>query len=111
MKVTVGDGGRALYFSRAAIPHLRDRTDAALRDCHVLQHAGVYAYTREALRKWVDLAPHPLEQIERLEQLRPLAQGMAIGVAVIDEPLASGIDTEDDLVRANQTWAAMAGHS
>ena len=50
------------------------------------------------------LPPHPLERIERLEQLRPLAAGMPIGVAVVPEPLAGGIDTEDDLRRANERW-------
>lgn len=109
VKVVIGDRGRALYFSRAAIPYLRDRADAALRDEHVLQHTGVYVYTRSALQAWVELEPHPLEQVERLEQLRPLARGMTIGVAVVDGPLAPGIDTADDLAWANERWAAMAG--
>lgn len=109
VKVVIGDRGRALYFSRATIPYLRDRADAALRDQHVLQHTGVYVYTRSALQAWVELEPHPLEQIERLEQLRPLARGMTIGVAVVDGPLAPGIDTADDLAWANERWAAMAG--
>jgi 3-deoxy-manno-octulosonate cytidylyltransferase (CMP-KDO synthetase) len=52
------------------------------------------------------LPPTPLEQIERLEQLRPLAAGVPIGVAVIDEPPRPGIDTEADLARANREWAA-----
>jgi 3-deoxy-manno-octulosonate cytidylyltransferase (CMP-KDO synthetase) len=55
----------------------------------------------------VALSPHPLEQIERLEQLRPLAAGMAMGVAVVNEPLRGGIDTEDDLARANSDWTAL----
>ena len=109
VKVVIGERGRALYFSRAAIPYLRDRADAPLRNAHVLQHAGVYVYTRSALREWVESESHPLEHIERLEQLRPLARGMAIGVAVVDGPLAPGIDTADDLAWANERWAAMAG--
>ena len=109
VKVVIGEGGRALYFSRAAIPYLRDRADAALRNEHLLQHTGVYVYTRSALRIWVELEPHPLEHIERLEQLRPLARGMMVGVAVVDGPLAPGIDTADDLAWANERWAAMAG--
>ena len=48
----------------------------------------------------------PLEHIERLEQLRPLAAGMPIGVSLIDEPVRPGIDTEDDLERANRDWTA-----
>jgi 3-deoxy-manno-octulosonate cytidylyltransferase (CMP-KDO synthetase) len=54
----------------------------------------------------VALPPHPLERIERLEQLRPLAAGMTMGVAMIDEPLRGGIDTEADLERANAEWSA-----
>jgi 3-deoxy-manno-octulosonate cytidylyltransferase (CMP-KDO synthetase) len=110
VKVVVGDDGRAMYFSRAPIPYLRDQADhGKLGEC-VLQHIGVYAYSREALQKWVSLPQHPLEQIERLEQLRPLAAGMAIGVAVTNEAPASGIDTEEDLERANARWNSfMAG--
>jgi 3-deoxy-manno-octulosonate cytidylyltransferase (CMP-KDO synthetase) len=105
VKVVRAEDGRALYFSRAPIPYLRDAADAARRDPLVRQHIGVYAYTRTALQQWVGWAPHPLELIERLEQLRPLAHGLAIGVA--DVPHADGgIDTEDDLVRANARWAS-----
>ena len=110
VKVVVGDDGRALYFSRAPIPYLRDRADSAKQAERTLQHIGVYAYTREALREWVSLPPHPLEEIERLEQLRPLAAGLPFGVAVTNEAPASGIDTEEDLERANARWDAfMAG--
>ena len=49
--------------------------------CH---HVGVYAYTPDALARWVALPVHPLERIERLEQLRPLAHGMRMGVAIVD---------------------------
>lgn len=104
VKVVTGDDGRALYFSRAPIPFLRDPADASIRTSRIRQHIGVYAYTRDALRAWVSLPPHPLERIERLEQLRPLAAGWAMGVAdVADAPLG-GIDTEDDLARANALW-------
>jgi 3-deoxy-manno-octulosonate cytidylyltransferase (CMP-KDO synthetase) len=110
VKVVTADDGRAMYFSRAGIPWLRDRAETSLRDSHVAQHIGIYAYAREALAHWVRLEPHPLELIERLEQLRPLAAGLAMGVAFIDEPPPGGIDTEDDLVRANARWVNnMAG--
>jgi 3-deoxy-manno-octulosonate cytidylyltransferase (CMP-KDO synthetase) len=56
------------------------------------------------LNKWVSLPQHPLENIERLEQLRALAAGIPIGVSIANEPPASGIDTEDDLSRANERW-------
>jgi 3-deoxy-manno-octulosonate cytidylyltransferase (CMP-KDO synthetase) len=105
VKVVAADDGRAMYFSRANIPYLRDAADEPLRDQCVLQHIGVYAYTREALARWVALAPHPLERVERLEQLRPLAAGIPIGVARVAQPPRGGIDTEADLERANAEWA------
>jgi 3-deoxy-manno-octulosonate cytidylyltransferase (CMP-KDO synthetase) len=104
VKVVAADDGRAMYFSRAAIPFLRDAADAQLRTTRVWQHIGVYAYAREALARWVSLPPHPLERIERLEQLRPLAAGLAMGVALISEAPRVGIDTADDLSRANADW-------
>jgi 3-deoxy-manno-octulosonate cytidylyltransferase (CMP-KDO synthetase) len=104
VKVVAADDGAAMYFSRAAIPHLRDESDRSARDARVLHHVGVYAYTPEALARWVALPPHPLEEIERLEQLRPLAAGLRMGVAVVDGPLRGGIDTEADLELANREW-------
>jgi 3-deoxy-manno-octulosonate cytidylyltransferase (CMP-KDO synthetase) len=104
VKVVTADDGRALYFSRAPIPFIRDDADASLAATLVRQHIGVYAYTRDALDRWVHLPQHPLERVERLEQLRPLAAGIAMGVAVIDEPPTGGIDTEDDLARASAHW-------
>lgn len=109
VKVVADDAGRAMYFSRAPIPYLRDAADQALLDGHIWQHIGVYAYTRESLARWVALPPHPLEQIERLEQLRPLAAGMAMGVAMIPDPPRAGVDTEEDLARANEEWSSLAG--
>ena len=106
VKVVIADDGRAMYFSRAPIPYLRDHADGAKLAERTLQHIGVYAYSREALKEWVSLPPHPLETIERLEQLRPLAAGLPIGVAVTSEVPASGIDTEEDLERANARWNA-----
>jgi 3-deoxy-manno-octulosonate cytidylyltransferase (CMP-KDO synthetase) len=109
VKVVAADDGRAMYFSRAPIPFLRDDAQQPLLETCVWQHVGVYAYTRDALARWVALPPHPLEEIERLEQLRPLAAGMAMGVAMISEPPQSGVDTEEDLARANADWATFAG--
>jgi 3-deoxy-manno-octulosonate cytidylyltransferase (CMP-KDO synthetase) len=79
VKVVVADDGRAMYFSRAPIPYLRDQADRGKLGERVLQHIGVYAYSRDALQKWVSLPAHPLEEIERLEQLRPLAAGIPTG--------------------------------
>ncbi len=62
-----------------------------------LQHVGVYAYSPASLRRWVALPATSEERRERLEQLRPLRHGFAIGVAVLAEPVPHGIDTEEDL--------------
>ena len=93
-----------MYFSRAGIPFPRDGAESA--QVKPLQHIGVYAYSRDALERWVALPPNEIEITERLEQLRPLAAGIPIGVAIADEPPAAGIDTEEDLSRANARWDA-----
>ncbi|HEX5580301.1 MAG TPA: 3-deoxy-manno-octulosonate cytidylyltransferase [Gemmatimonadaceae bacterium] len=108
VKVVAADDGRALYFSRAGIPFPRDGAhDPATAGVPVLQHIGVYAYAPDALARWVALPEHPLERCERLEQLRPLAAGLAMGVAVITEAPARGVDTEADLEAANARWAEL----
>lgn len=93
VKVVVGPDGRAIYFSRAPIPHDRDGRGEVVYH----QHVGVYGYTRDALERWVRLPPVPAERWERLEQLRPLLHGMLIGVALFDEAPAPGVDTAEDL--------------
>ncbi len=107
VKVVRQDDGRALYFSRAPIPFLRDEADASTRDSVILQHMGIYAARRDALERWVSLPPHPLEQIEKLEQLRALAAGLSMGVAIVDAPSWGEVNTEDDLLRADAHWTAL----
>jgi 3-deoxy-manno-octulosonate cytidylyltransferase (CMP-KDO synthetase) len=104
VKVVADRTGRALYFSRAPIPFLRDPADAGTQERLVLRHIGIYAYSRSALERWVSLPPSPLEVTERLEQLRPLADGLAIGVGIAASASGAGIDTEEDLRRANASW-------
>jgi 3-deoxy-manno-octulosonate cytidylyltransferase (CMP-KDO synthetase) len=104
VKVVSDDTGRAMYFSRAPIPFLRDDRDTASLAPLVRRHIGVYAYQRAALARWVALPPHPLELVERLEQLRPLAAGIPMGVATIGAVSGGGIDTEEDLALANALW-------
>jgi 3-deoxy-manno-octulosonate cytidylyltransferase (CMP-KDO synthetase) len=98
VKVVTDTRGRAVYFSRAPIPFDRDGAGDAVYH----QHVGVYAYTREALERWVRLPSVPEERWERLEQLRPLLHGIAIGVALLAEPVAPGVDTADDLRAAER---------
>ena len=84
--------GRALYFTRAAAP-----TGEGV----LWHHVGLYAYRREALESFVALPPSPLEQRERLEQLRALEAGMSIAVARVDATPLS-VDTPADLERARK---------
>jgi 3-deoxy-manno-octulosonate cytidylyltransferase (CMP-KDO synthetase) len=107
VKVVTDAGGRALYFSRAAIPHRREPTDDG-GDLY-WQHLGIYACTRSALARWVAAEPSPAELAERLEQLRALHCGLAIGVARLEEPALPGVDTPDDLRRAEAHWHALQG--
>jgi len=100
VKVVRGDDGRALYFSRAAVPHPRDAEPDFATGAY-LRHVGIYAYTREALLRWVSLPEGRLERIEKLEQLRALAAGLRIGVAV-GEPAEGGVDTPLDASRAER---------
>jgi 3-deoxy-manno-octulosonate cytidylyltransferase (CMP-KDO synthetase) len=109
VKVVAAADGRALYFSRAPIPFLRDAEDAAIQRPLIWQHIGVYAYQAGALQNWVSLPASPLEEVERLEQLRPLVNGIPMGVSLIDEPGSPGIDTEADLERANRDWVSTIG--
>lgn len=105
VKVVCGEDGRALYFSRAPIPWVREKDDLHLRERVAWRHMGIYASGKASLERWVSLDVHPLEQVERLEQLRPLAAGLSIGVARLQAAaLDGGVDTEDDLARANARW-------
>jgi 3-deoxy-manno-octulosonate cytidylyltransferase (CMP-KDO synthetase) len=107
VKVVTDARGRALYFSRAVIPHRRDPAEppAGL----YWQHVGLYAYTRSALECWVAARPSPAEEAERLEQLRALHCGLTIGVSRLAEPALPGVDTPDDLRRAEAHWHAREG--
>ena len=107
VKVVTDARGRALYFSRAAIPRRREATDPA--DGLYWQHLGLYVYTRPALARWVATPPSPAERAEHLEQLRALHCGLTIGVARLTEPALPGVDTPDDLRRAEAHWHALQG--
>jgi 3-deoxy-manno-octulosonate cytidylyltransferase (CMP-KDO synthetase) len=96
VKVVADAGGRALYFSRAPIPWNRDnqRSFAGAR-----RHIGIYAYRVSALLRLAALAPTPLEQTEKLEQLRALENGIEIRVADAAELPGPDVNTPEDLER------------
>ncbi len=103
VKVVTAADGRALYFSRATIPFDRD----SIGFTGYRKHLGIYAYRRDALERFAALPPSPLEQLEKLEQLRLLENGVDIYVA--DAPSDTiGVDTEDDLRRAEEVLRTRA---
>jgi len=106
VKVVLDVDNRALYFSRAAIPHWRDKPGAqALADPAPLRHVGLYAYRAGFLRRFPALPPSPLEQLEALEQLRVLWHGERIAVHVSPERPGPGVDTPADLERVRALMA------
>ncbi|MBA3444916.1 MAG: 3-deoxy-manno-octulosonate cytidylyltransferase [Gemmatimonadales bacterium] len=107
VKVVTDARGRALYFSRSIIPYRRD-SDSSSEGLY-WQHLGIYSFTRVALARWISLPPSAAERAESLEQLRALHNGMTIGVARLEQPVLPGIDTEDDLRRAEAHWHAFQG--
>ena len=104
VKAAVAASGFALYFSRAPIPYDRDHwvtLDEAGTSGALYQHIGIYSYRRGALMELSGLRPSPLEQIEKLEQLRALEHGMRIKVAITDYETI-GVDTPEDLERVGK---------
>jgi 3-deoxy-manno-octulosonate cytidylyltransferase (CMP-KDO synthetase) len=96
VKVVCDDEGRALYFSRSPIPMVRDgEPDFAAEPPRFLQHLGIYAYRRDFLLRLAATPPHPLEQSEKLEQLRVLGTGGTIHVGIVAEA-HRGVDTPAD---------------
>lgn len=98
----------ALYFSRAPIPWHRDafvQGRRVLMPGECLRHIGIYAYRAGFLRRFAAMPPGRLEQIESLEQLRALEAGFRIAAALTPEPFPPGVDTEEDLHRA-EAWLA-----
>jgi 3-deoxy-manno-octulosonate cytidylyltransferase (CMP-KDO synthetase) len=103
VKVVADATRRALYFSRATIPYDRDGS----KPPQYFKHLGFYAYRKATLDRFVSLPESPLERSEGLEQLRFLENGTAIHVA--ETPYDTiGVDTEEDLRRAEQLLRANA---
>jgi 3-deoxy-manno-octulosonate cytidylyltransferase (CMP-KDO synthetase) len=95
VKVVSDRDGRALYFSRAVIPHVRDGNESAFPSLY-RRHLGIYAYRRPFLERLVRTPPCELERAEKLEQLRALHLGASIAVLETSEA-GVGVDTPDDV--------------
>ena len=102
VKVVVDAAGRALYFSRRTIPFVRDSAQESpeqqLAAFPFLKHLGIYGYRRDTLMRLVEFAASPLEQAERLEQLRALENGIGIAVCLVEYE-SIGVDVPEDVQR------------
>ncbi|HSC64370.1 MAG TPA: 3-deoxy-manno-octulosonate cytidylyltransferase, partial [Caldimonas sp.] len=105
VKVVLDARGRALYFSRAPIPWPRDAPASVPTATAPLRHVGLYAYRTGFLRRFPRLAHSPLEDVERLEQLRALWHGERIAVHVTTLAPGVGVDTAADLAEARRIVA------
>ncbi len=105
VKVVVNVAGRALYFSRRAIPYLREAASRSaieqLAAFPFLKHLGIYGYRRESLLRLVKFPASPLENAEKLEQLRALENGMAIKVVTVEYD-SVGVDVPVDVKRVEK---------
>lgn len=113
VKVVCDAAGRAMLFSRAPIPWARDafasnaagnRPASLPPGLGALRHIGLYAYRVGFLRRYGQLPPSPIEQIEALEQLRAMWHGYAIRVVTCDTAPPAGVDTHEDLERVRKTF-------
>ena len=103
VKVVVDVDGCAQYFSRAPIPYARDAfakgRDVLPKGLPAYRHIGIYAYRVGFLREYSSLAATAAERFEALEQLRALGHGHRIAVAIWNQPVEAGVDTQEDLER------------
>ena len=108
VKVVLDLASFALYFSRAPIPYARDAFSRGVKEIPrglpVYRHLGIYAYRAGFLREFTRLKPAAIERFEALEQLRALAHGHRISVAITKSAPHPGIDTPEDLERARSAF-------
>jgi 3-deoxy-manno-octulosonate cytidylyltransferase (CMP-KDO synthetase) len=112
VKVVADAAGRALYFSRRTIPYLREHAGRPVAEqlaaFSFLKHLGIYGYRRAALLRVVQCPVSPLEQAERLEQLRALENGLAIRVMRVNFD-SVGVDVPEDVARVEALLRARGG--
>ena len=105
VKVVVSGAGRALYFSRRTIPYLREAANCPANEqlaaFPFLKHLGIYGYRRETLLRLVKFPVSPLENAEKLEQLRALENGIQIAVVKVDYD-SVGVDVPEDVARVEK---------
>jgi 3-deoxy-manno-octulosonate cytidylyltransferase (CMP-KDO synthetase) len=105
VKVVVNAAGRALYFSRRTIPYVREAASGSVSEqlaaFPFLKHLGIYGYRRETLLRLVKFPVSPLEDAEKLEQLRALENGIQIAVEKVNYD-SVGVDTPEDMKRVEQ---------
>jgi 3-deoxy-manno-octulosonate cytidylyltransferase (CMP-KDO synthetase) len=102
VKTLLAADGRALYFSRSAIPHVRDEhPDDWHQHTPYWGHVGIYGYRADVLARWQELPHSPLEHTEKLEQLRLIESGIVVGTFVVEGESLS-VDTEEQLAQARQ---------
>lgn len=105
VKVVISSAGRALYFSRRTIPYLREGANKPaneqLASFPFLKHLGIYGYRRETLLRLVKFPVSPLENAEKLEQLRALENGIGIAVVKVDYD-SIGVDMPEDVARVER---------
>lgn len=106
VKIVLDKYNKAIYFSRAPIPFVRALSEkkaiTPIQLESTWQHIGIYAYRAQVLQEYADLSPSPLEEIEKLEQLRLLWHGKKIYVQTLDAFQNIGIDTPEDLATARK---------
>lgn len=111
VKVVVNKRGQALYFSRRTIPFLRDgagqSSAAQLQAFPFLKHIGIYGFRKSSLLELVRLPVSPLENAEKLEQLRALENGMSIAVVEVDYE-SVGVDVPADVLRVEAILKGLA---
>jgi len=109
VKVVVNAAGRALYFSRRAIPYLREAASRSVGEqlaaFPFLKHLGIYGYRRQTLLRLVQFPVSPLETAEKLEQLRALENGIALAVVRVDHD-SIGVDVPADVARVERLLEA-----
>jgi len=109
VKVIVNAAGRALYFSRRAIPYVREAASRPVPEqlaaFPFLKHLGIYGYRRETLLRLVEFPVSPLEHAEKLEQLRALENGLQMAVVKVDYD-SVGVDVPADVKKVERLLKA-----